>query len=147
MSIRRRASVVVVGAGAIGLAMALQLSRAGVTDVLVVDRNPSPGMGSTSRANGGVRAQFTTPINIAFSRFTIAQLSELHEQTSGQVGFRPIGYLFMTGTESGETSLRNARTLQRSLGVDVDWLSPADVAELAPYVNLEGLRAGDVLRW
>jgi sarcosine oxidase, subunit beta len=141
MTIHRRASVVVIGAGAIGLAVTLQLCRAGVRDVLVVDRNASPGMGSTSRANGGVRAQFTTPINIAFSRFTIDQLTALHAQTAGQVGFRPIGYLFMTGTESGETALRRSRDLQRSLGVDVAWLSPADVVEVAPYVTQEGLRA------
>jgi sarcosine oxidase, subunit beta len=141
MTVHRSASVVVIGAGAIGLAVALQLTRAGVPDVLVVDRNPSPGMGSTSRANGGVRAQFTTAINIAFSRFTIEKLRELHDQTSGLVGFRPIGYLFLTGTNEGETALRRARDLQRSLGVDVDWLSPSDVTDLAPYVKVDGLRA------
>jgi sarcosine oxidase, subunit beta len=137
----RGASVVVVGAGAIGLAVALQLRRAGVDDVVVVDRNSSPGMGSTSRANGGVRAQFTTPVNIAFSRFTIDGLRELDEQTSGRVGFRAIGYLFMTGTETGESRLRRAFELQRALGVDVDWVSPADVAALAPFVRLDGLLA------
>jgi sarcosine oxidase, subunit beta len=137
----RGASVVVVGSGAIGLAVALQLRRAGVDDVVVVDRNPSPGMGSTSRANGGVRAQFTTPVNIAFSRFTIDGLSELHEQTGGRVGFRTIGYLFMTGTEAGETRLRRAWELQRALGVDVEWVSPADITSLAPFVRLDGLRA------
>src|SRR6202035_935371 len=72
-----RAGVVVVGAGAIGLAVALQLRRAGVADVLVVDRNSSPGMGSTGRANGGVRAQFAAPINIVFSQYTIAGLIDL----------------------------------------------------------------------
>ena len=141
MSVHRNASVVVVGAGAAGLAVALQLSRAGVADVLVVDRNASPGMGSTSRANGGVRAQFTTAINIAFSRFTIEKLRELHEQTGGQVGFRANGYLFLTGTEAGEAALRQARALQLSLGVDVDWLSPSDVAAMVPLVDQEGLRA------
>jgi sarcosine oxidase subunit beta len=140
-SVHRTASVVVIGAGAAGLAVALQLSRAGVADVLVVDRNASPGMGSTSRANGGVRAQFTTPINILFSRFTIEKLRELHEQSGGQVGFRAIGYLFMTGTEAGEAALQRAHALQRSLGVDVDWLSLADVAAMVPFVNHEGLRA------
>lgn len=137
----RGASVVVVGAGAIGLAVALQLRRAGVDDVVVVDRNSSPGMGSTSRANGGVRAQFTTPVNIAFSQFTIDGLRELDEQTAGQVGFRAIGYLFMTGNEAGESRLRRAWELQRALGVDVEWVSPADVARLAPFVRLDGLRA------
>jgi sarcosine oxidase subunit beta len=137
----RGASVVVVGAGAIGLAVALQLRRAGVDDVVVVDRHSSPGMGSTSRANGGVRAQFTTPVNIAFSRFTIDGLKELHEETAGRVGFRAIGYLFMTGTEAGEDRLRRAWELQRALGVDVEWVSPADVTSLAPFVRLDGLRA------
>jgi sarcosine oxidase, subunit beta len=141
MPARRGRSVVVVGAGAIGLAVALQLRKAGVAGVVVVDRNSSPGMGSTSRANGGVRAQFTTPVNIAFSRFTIDGLRELHEQTSGQVGFRAIGYLFMTGTAAGEARLRRAWELQRALGVDVDWVSPPEVARLAPFVNLDGLRA------
>src|SRR5580693_3082629 len=138
----RRARAVVIGAGAIGLAVALQLRRGGVDGVVVVDRNASPGMGSTSRANGGVRAQFTTAINIEFSRFTIEKLRELHEQSGGRVGFRANGYLFMTGTESGEAALRRARALQLEHGVDVDWLSPSDVLAMAPFVNEEGLRAG-----
>jgi sarcosine oxidase, subunit beta len=135
----RRARVVVVGAGAIGLAVALQLRRAGVDDVIVVDRNGSPGMGSTSRANGGVRAQFTTPINIAFSLFTIEQLRELHELSDGVVGFRAVGYLFLTGTDAGAIALHRACELQRSLGVDVEWLSAPEVSEKTPFVNVDGL--------
>jgi len=130
---------VVIGAGAIGLAVALQLRRAGVEGVLVVDRNASPGMGSTSRANGGVRAQFTTPINITFSRYTIEKLRELHELSGGQVGFRAVGYLFLTGTDAGEIALRRNWELQRSLGVDVDWLSAAEVLDITPFVNVDGL--------
>jgi sarcosine oxidase subunit beta len=138
---RRSAGVVVVGAGALGLATALQLRRAGVEGVLLVDRNASPGMGSTSRANGGVRAQFTTRCNIAFSQFTVDKLQELHDDTGGQVGLRRVGYLFMAGTEASAASLRNGFDLQRSMGVDVHWLSAEDVAERVPFVNVDGLRA------
>ncbi len=138
----RGADVVVVGAGAIGLAVALQLRRGGAGEVLVVDRNPSVGMGSTSRANGGVRAQFTTRVNIEFSRYTIEELVGLDAATGGQVGFRPVGYLFMTGTEAGTQNLKRAYALQRSLGLGVEWLSPEEVLGIAPYVNPLGLRAG-----
>jgi sarcosine oxidase, subunit beta len=137
----RRARVVVVGAGAIGLAVALQLGREGVDGVVVVDRNASPGMGSTSRANGGVRAQFTTRVNIAFSQFTIEKLRELQELAGAQLGFRAVGYLFLTGTDAGAIALRRSWELQRSLGVDVQWLSAADVLEKAPFVNVDGLSA------
>jgi sarcosine oxidase subunit beta len=135
----RRARVVVIGAGAIGLAVALQLRRAGVDGIVVVDRNASPGMGSTSRANGGVRAQFTTPVNISFSQFTIGKLRELHEISGGVVGFRAVGYLFLTGTDAGAIALRRSWELQRSLGVDVRWLSAAEVTEKTPFVNVDGL--------
>jgi sarcosine oxidase, subunit beta len=135
----RRARVVIVGAGAIGLATALQLRRAGVDGVVVVDRDSSPGMGSTSRANGGVRAQFTTPINITFSRFTIEKLRELHAISGGVVGFRAVGYLFLTGTDVAAIALRRSWELQRSLGVDVQWLSAVEVIEKTPFVNVDGL--------
>jgi sarcosine oxidase subunit beta len=133
--------VAIIGAGAIGLAVALQLGREGVDGVVVVDRNASPGMGSTSRANGGVRAQFTTAVNIAFSQFTIKRLRELHELDDHRVGFRAIGYLFLTGTDAGAIALRRSWELQRSLGVDVQWLSPADVLTKSPFINVDGLSA------
>jgi sarcosine oxidase, subunit beta len=138
---RISAAVVVVGAGAIGLAVALQLRRAGVADVLVVDRNSAPGMGSTGRANGGVRAQFATPINIAFSQYTIAGLIDLDDMSRGQVGYRPVGYLFMAGTDLSAETLHSSMDVQRSLGVPTQWLSLEQVADIAPFVRLDGLRA------
>ena len=74
-------------------------------------------MGSTSRANGGVRAQFTTPVNIAFSRYTIEALRELDATSSGLVGYRPVGYLFLAGTEASEAWLRSAYLTQRGHSV------------------------------
>jgi sarcosine oxidase subunit beta len=136
-----RAGVVVVGAGAIGLAVALQLRRSGVADVVVVDRNSSPGMGSTGRANGGVRAQFATPVNIVFSQYTISGLIDLDSLTNGRVGYRAVGYLLMAGTELTTGALRRAYETQRACDVPVQWLSPTQAVELAPFVRGQGLRA------
>ncbi|HEY4868742.1 MAG TPA: FAD-dependent oxidoreductase [Candidatus Dormibacteraeota bacterium] len=138
---RFHATVVVVGAGAIGLATALQLSRGGIADVLVVDMRPAQGMGSTGRANGGVRAQFATSINVAFSQYTIGHLRDLDSATGGQVGFRAIGYLFMTGSDAGAAALRAACDLQTAMGLPVEWLTSDGVAALAPFVHTGGLRA------
>ena len=133
--------VVVVGAGTIGLAVAVELRRAGVERVTVVDRAPAAGMGATGRANGGVRAQFATKTNIRFSQHTIRALIELDAATAGRAGYKPIGYLFMAGTDSSDAALRRAVAVQRSLGVAVDWMTAAEVAEIAPVVSLDGLRS------
>ena len=134
--------VVVIGAGAVGLAIAVEVRRSGLGRVLVVDRLEAAGMGSTSRANGGVRAQFGTPINIEFSRFTIDALRALDERSGGLVGFRQIGYLFLTGTEAGEASLRRNLELQTALGVPARWLDGSAALAMAPYVEPSGLRGG-----
>ena len=113
-----RIDVAVVGAGVIGLSVARELGRAGVERVTVLEREPAVGQGSSARANGGVRAQFTTAVNIALSAFSIAELERLDRDT-GLLGFHQTGYLLMTGTEAGARSLRAGFELQRSLGVAV----------------------------
>jgi sarcosine oxidase subunit beta len=137
----RTADVAVVGAGAVGLAVAVELRRVGVEHVLVLDRNHAAGMGSTARANGGVRAQFASAINIAFSRYTIAALADLDALTGGQVGLRRNGYLFIAGRDSTARALRRAFELQRALGVRVHWLQTDELAEIAPFVRLNGVTA------
>ncbi len=108
----------------------------------MLERNAAPGQGSTARANGGVRAQFTTRPNIEFSRHTIAALGDLDRRTGGLTGFTQAGYLLMTGTPQGEEALQRGFSLQRACGLAVEWLTPGEVMERAPFVRREDLRAG-----
>jgi sarcosine oxidase, subunit beta len=134
------ADVAVVGGGVIGLSVARELRLAGVDRVVVLEREASVGQGSSSRANGGVRAQFTTRANIEFSAWSIAELERLDAET-GLLGFHQTGYLLLCGTEAGEQGLAAAFELQRSLGVEVRWLTPAQALEVVPFLRPEGLRA------
>jgi sarcosine oxidase, subunit beta len=132
--------VAVVGGGVIGLSVARELRLAGVDRVVVIEREAAVGQGSSSRANGGVRAQFTTRANIEFSAFSIAELERLDAAT-GLLGFHQTGYLLLTGTEAGEQGLRAAFELQRSLGVAVQWLAPSAALERVPFLRPDRLRA------
>jgi len=55
--------VVIIGGGVIGLSTAYHLAHAGVTDVVLIERSGF-GSGSTCKAAGGVRAQFSDAVNI-----------------------------------------------------------------------------------
>ena len=139
---RERVDVAVVGGGAIGLAVSRALAGAGVKHVVVLEMGPAVGQGSTARANGGVRAQFTTPINIAFSSYSIGEFERLQLDHGDLLSFHQVGYLFVTAAEEGEAGLRAARDLQRSLGVDTEWVTPEEIGRRAPLVRLDGLRGG-----
>ncbi len=63
-TIPKYAEIVIIGAGVMGASIAYHLCQKGITDVVVFEKEDQVGMGSTSKACGGIRAQFGTEINI-----------------------------------------------------------------------------------
>ena len=70
------ARIVVAGSGAIGASVAYHLALLGADDVVVADRRELSS-GSTSRAMGGVRQQFSTPEEVVLARESIEFLAAL----------------------------------------------------------------------
>ena len=139
---RATADVVVVGAGVTGCSIAWHLARLGVRDVVILEQLPAAGQGSTSKANGGIRAQFSTAIHIAMSLYSIAAFERFGDETGGDCGLVQAGYLFVTATGAGARSLRANFDLQQRLGVPSRWLDRDGIAAIAPYVRSDDLLAG-----
>src|SRR5207245_8279722 len=70
------------------------LTAAGCNDVLVIERETAQGKGSTGKSMGGVRAQFSTPVNIQMSLYSIPFYASFDERLGHPAGYRPQGYLF-----------------------------------------------------
>jgi sarcosine oxidase subunit beta len=117
--------IVVAGSGAIGANVAYNLALLGEDDVVVAERGELCS-GSTSRAMGGVRQQFSTAAEVVLARESIAFLASL-----GPELFRQVGYLFLATTEAGLAELEERRALQQSLGVPVERVDPSCVRGLA----------------
>jgi sarcosine oxidase subunit beta len=137
-----RHEVVIVGAGVIGASVAFHLARAGVRDVVILERETLPGTGSTAHANGGIRAQFTTEVNLAMSLASMAILDAL----SGEIGepplYRKAGYLFLTDREERLAAMARAVAFQRERGVSVELLDPAGVRERVPWAACDAVVGG-----
>jgi sarcosine oxidase subunit beta len=134
--------VVVVGAGVMGASVAWHLAARGCRDVVVLDRAPALGQGSTGKATGGFRAQFATPVNIRLSLLSREKLLRFPEEIGVDSGYRPYGYLFLADDEAQMAVLRSIRPLQRDLGVPVEEIGPEDAARLNPAVRLDGVPGG-----
>ena len=135
-----RAAVAVIGGGVIGASIAYHLALAGVRDVVIVERSATPGAGSTGKATGGYRAQFTTPINIRLSLMAREKLLGFAEETGVDPGYSPVGYLWLASTESQLNALRAAQRLQKSEGLEeATELSVAEIGLVNPAVSLDDL--------
>jgi sarcosine oxidase subunit beta len=130
-----RHDVLIVGAGVVGCSIAFHLARRGVTRVAIVERETLPGSGSTSKANGGIRAQFTTKVNVEMSLRSMEILDALAPEIGEPPVYRKAGYLFLTAKPERLAAMERAVGFQRSLGVSVDLLDTDDARRMAPFVE------------
>src|SRR5215470_10651147 len=105
--------VAIVGAGVIGCSVAFHLARMGRRGVLLLEREPLPGAGSTSKANGGIRAQFTTEANVRMSLASMEILDALESEIGDPPLYRKAGYLFVTGDPAKLRAMESAAAWQR----------------------------------
>ncbi|CUU36577.1 MAG: FAD-binding oxidoreductase [Armatimonadetes bacterium] len=140
--------VIVVGAGVIGVSVAYHLSALGQKGVLVLERAESLGAGSTGKATGGFRCQFTTEINVRLSMLSREKLLRFPEEIGVDSGYRPYGYLFCATTEAQMGLLRQALAVQHAAGVHAAREVAVDeIRQINPALRTDDLVGGTFCDW
>jgi sarcosine oxidase subunit beta len=137
----RTADVVIVGGGCMGASVAFHLSRLGITDVVLVERESLLGTGSTGRNAGGVRHQFSHEANIRLSIESIRLFERFQEEVGHPADLHQDGYLFLLSSAQSEATFRQNVEVQRRLGVPVEWLTADEAARRAPGIDVDGIVA------
>ncbi len=137
------ADVVIIGSGIVGSSVAYHLAEQGCTNVLVIEREAHQGKGSTGKSMGGVRAQFSTPVNIQMSRYSIDFFSTFDEVVGHPADYRAHGYLFCATNERQLNYLIANRERQTALGVkNVEIVSREDIAAFVPQLRVDDIIGG-----
>ncbi|MGN6442416.1 MAG: NAD(P)/FAD-dependent oxidoreductase, partial [Arthrobacter sp.] len=122
------AEVVVVGGGVMGTSTAFHLAEAGV-GVLLLERD-GLGAGSTSKAAGGVRAQFSDALNIALGARGLEAFADFARRPGQEIDLHRHGYLFLLTRPEDVAEFTGAVALQNELGVPTRLLSRTEAAAL-----------------
>ena len=136
---RERAPVVVVGAGCIGASIAYHLGGRGVKGVIVLEREPFAGAGSTGKAAGGIRAQFSTRISVQVSQLAIAHYERFADELGTDPVFFQVGYLFLLADAPRWRAFQAQAEMQRGLGLPVETLTPEEARRRVPEIVVDDL--------
>jgi sarcosine oxidase subunit beta len=127
---------VIIGAGVVGASIAWHLAEMGCSDVVVLDRAPALGGGSTPLATGGFRTQFATEVNVRMSMLSREKLRRFVDELGVDSGYRPYGYLFLAASQATLETLRDAQRVQHACGVaEARMVSAAEARGINPAIG------------
>jgi sarcosine oxidase subunit beta len=136
------ADVLIIGGGIIGLSVAYHLARRGTPRIIVFERAPQVGTGSTAKATGGIRHQFSTEINVRLTQLGLPAFERFEAEMGEPIDFVRHGYLFVTARHETADGMREGLRLQQRLGVPSRWVRPDEAAALFPDLRVDDLVGG-----
>lgn len=137
------AEIVIIGAGIVGSSIAYHLTAAGCKNVLILERESAQCKGSTGKSMGGVRAQFSTPMSIQMSLYSIPFYAGFDELLGYPCDYRPHGYLFCATSEKHLAYLRTNYEKQVALGLkDVRLIAAEEIRSQFPQLRSDDIVGG-----
>ena len=138
-----RPDVLIIGGGVVGCSIAYHLSRRGCRNVVVVEQN-TIGSGSTAKAAGGIRQQFSHEANVRLAMYSVDFFEHFHERLelppdAGGADFHQIGYLFLLSTQEAFTTFEYNAGRQQRLGLPVEVLTPEQVGTRWPWLKVNDI--------
>lgn len=138
----KQARVVVVGGGIIGCSVAYHLAKMGCRDVVLLERDRLTS-GTTWHAAGlivtfGSLSETSTEMR----KYTRDLYTKLEAETGLSTGFEPVGFIEVAADEDRLEEYRRVSAFNRHCGVDVQEISPREIAELFPLAKTDDLLAG-----
>ena len=139
---KEQAKVVVVGGGVVGVSALYHLARKGWGDDVVLLEKAELTSGSTWHA-AGLLPLFNMSYSVGqVHKYSVNLYKQLEEETGQPVGFAQVGNLRLAMNDDRMDEYYQYAATARTIGIDVQFLTPGEIGKLWPLCNTEGLVGG-----
>ena len=141
------ADVVIVGGGVIGCSIAWHLTRAGVSDIVILEKGTLAG-GATGICPGGIRQQFEGEADCRWAQHSVRFWERINEilEPDHPFDFERSGYLFVAHGPGLLHRLKGNVERQNALGIPSEVLGPDDINAMLPALRTEEIWGGAFCR-
>lgn len=135
----KKADIVIIGGGISGAAIAYNLAKKGMKNIVVVEKR-FIASGATGACGAGIRQQWGTEMNCKIAKMSCEFFEKANEtlEYEGDIEFKQGGYLLLATTEKEKEQFEKNIALQNSLGIHSKGLTLDEAKEIVPILNTDG---------
>ena len=139
---KSQARVVVIGGGVVGVAALYHLAKKGWGDDVVLLEKAELTSGSTWHA-AGLLPLFNMSYSVGqIHKYSVNLYQELEKETGQPVGFKQVGNLRLAMNQDRMDEYYQYAATARTIGINVQFLTPDEIRKLWPFCNIDGLVGG-----
>ncbi len=143
---RTEARVVVIGGGVVGVSALYHLAKKGWGEDVVLLEKGELTSGSTWHA-AGLLPLFNMSYSVGqIHKYSVALYRTLEEETGQNVGFRQVGNLRLAMNDDRMDEYYQYAATAKTIGIDVRFMTPAEIRKLWPLCDIDGLVGGYFIR-
>ena len=136
---KSRARVAVIGGGVVGVSALYHLAKKGWGEDVVLLEKAELTSGSTWHA-AGLLPLFNMSYSVGqIHKYSVNMYQELEEETGQPVGFAQVGNLRLAMNQDRMDEYYQYAATARTIGVNVEFLTPDEIKKLWPLCNIDGL--------
>ncbi len=135
------AEIVIIGGGAVGCGVAYQLALAGMSDVLLLEKENSVATATTSQAAGLVGQVRSTAERVALAKWSVETFTQLQQDPQANPSWRQVGSLRVALTDERVDEFKRLARVASDAALEVHFLENAEAERLWPALNFERARA------
>ncbi len=130
----KHAKVVIIGGGVVGCSILYHLSKFGLKDCILIERNELTS-GSSWHAAGNVHVISSDPNISRMMAYTIGLYKEIEKESGHSTGFKPSGGFYLASNEVWADYLKRERSKARYMGLDQEFISLEEVKKKHPLID------------
>jgi glycine/D-amino acid oxidase-like deaminating enzyme len=137
----QQAEIVIIGGGAVGCAVAYSLAKAGKTDVLLLEKEPTVAAVTTPQAAGLVGQVRNSTERTKLAMWSVKTFSQLERDAEARPGWRQVGSLRIALCPERVAEFERMKAVADEAGLEVEFIDRAAAAQKWPSMNFDRAQA------
>ena len=137
--IPHHADAVIIGGGIVGASIACHLAIGGLKNVVLIEKEPLLGTGSSAASAGIIYHHLPEKVNLQLSQKSLQSILEFEDEFDSKIDFRRNGCIQTAGTPEDLHILEGIYEELGRMGVPAQLLEPKELTEIFPEIVVDDL--------